>query len=213
MAWLMNNRCSKACAPVVRQSESTLTALRNLNAYGEAHPEIFPIKMAFSRHGVPIPREMFPVSAYVECRENELPEILPVGDLAISPALKRVIEAVEPNVHQFHSISITCLRGGSTVVEYFILVVGHAIYDQVDLGRTTQPLRPNTPDIRGVSKVVAPTEADGQKVAIFRDQSRHWHMWWSWDIHFNLTISNELKAAIEAADLKCLTFTELLEVD
>lgn len=213
MAWLMDNKLLNACAPVVRRSESTLAALRNLNAYGEAHPELFPIKMAFSRHGVPIPRELLPISASVECRENELPEILLVGDLAISPALKRVIEAVEPNVHQFHSIPITCLRRGSAIVEYFILVVGHAIYDQVDLSRTTQPLRPNAPDIRGVSKVVAPTEADGQKIAIFRDQSRRWHMWWSWDIHFNLTISNELKAAIEAADLRCLTFTELLEVN
>lgn len=212
VAWLINNKATNECSPVVHQSAATLDALKRLNSYGDAHPELFPIKMAYSRHGVAIPRDTLPMEASVECSAVRLPDILAVGDIAISARLKNAIESVEPNIHTFYPIQIKCLKGDEAVVEYYLLVAGHAIYEQVDLDATTQA-RKKAPDVPGASKVVAPTSADGRKIAIFRNRSNGWHLWWSWDIHFNLTISNELKAAIDSAGLRCLEFTELLETN
>ena len=204
----MSTQLINKCAPVIRKPDTWIDSFRRLNAFGEANPHLFRVQTNFTRQGVALPRDTLVDKVSVECAVDDLPDVIGVGEIAVSAKLQAVIEDVEPDTHQFHHLPVTCLKGDMDTVDFYIVIVGHGpVFDQVDLAASTIDHKNG----RGLSKIVPPQHSDQKKIVINRSGTAGQHLWWSWDIYNYLTISNEMKAAIDAASIGCLEFIELGE--
>ena len=176
-------------------------------AYREAHPELFRTRAAVYVQGVHLPRELFPAEAHVQTKTREPPDILNMSGYGVSERIKRLIESVEPGVHQFVEVP-TYLRNGEPAPQrYYGMSLGQVAYHQIDdeltTIRRTRGNRIESPD---------PTYRRGH-IAINRDETAGWHAWFSSDIFNCLTISDELHAFFKAEKVPGLDYTRLIERD
>ena len=206
----MTTRMTPECAPLVRRPTNWLESYHRLQAFGDANPNLFRYPTNFTRQGVCLPRDTLIENVEIECPSQHLPDVVVAGEIAVSAKLREVIENVEPGVHQFHRLPVTCLKGERATVDYYILIAGNgAVLDQVDLEASTIARKTSG----GLSKIIPPMRSDNDKIVINRIATAWWHLWWSWDIYNYLTISDEMKAAIEAAGIECLEFISMRESD
>ncbi|MBD8737838.1 imm11 family protein [Sphingomonas sp. CFBP 13706] len=157
------------------------------------------------QQGLKVPLDLFPREAYVLSSTKSPPDFLTIGGWAVSDAIKAIIEQVEPGIHQFVHVPTFLKSGAPTPKNYYIAVLGHVATNQIDDERTT--LR------RNPAGEIEPPSPDGRRgdVAIHREHTAGWHAWWSADIYFSFTISDELNSLLLANEIPGLDKTHLAE--
>ena len=148
---------------------------------------------------------VFSKEAHILSPTTSPPDFLTIGGLAISNTIKALIEQVEPGIHQFVYVPTFLKDGAPTQKKYYVAVLGHVATDQIDDERTT--LR------RNPAGKIEPPSPDGRRgdVAIHRLHTAGWHAWWSADIYFKFTISNELNDLLVASKIPGLDRIHLAE--
>jgi len=164
-----------------------------------------PFGGSVTQQGLKVPLELFPKQAYILSSTKSPPDFLTIGGWAISDTIRSLIEQVEPDIHQFVHVSTFLKNGTPTAEKYYVAVLGHVATDQIDDERTT--LR------RNPTGRIEPPSPDGLRgnITINRTRTASWHAWWSADIYFSFTVSDELNSLLLASKIQGLDRIHLYE--
>lgn len=157
------------------------------------------------QQGLKVPLDLFPKEAFIMSSTKSPPDFLTIDGWAISESVKLLIEQLEPNIHQFVHVPTFLKDGTPTPKNYFVAVLGHVATNQINDERTT--LR------RDPAGKIEPPSPDGRRgsIVIDRTHTKNWHAWFSADIYFSFTISEELNSLLEAAKIPGLDRIQLVE--
>ena len=209
MAWLVQTKPLARYVPRTETTPSGQELFRAQSAYHERHPGFFKFSTEFPNQGVPLPDELLPRAAQVKTAHKRLPDIFSLAGLGVSERLKNSIEALEPGVHQFKEVPVVMKDASPAIGRYFATVLGHLATDQVVLEQST--IAPSSGI--GLAKIAVPTPEDDEKVVIDRTRTDGWNIWYSKDIYWMITISNELKALWDGMGVDCNVYVRLGETD
>jgi hypothetical protein len=131
-------------------------------------------------------------------------DFLQYGFTLASPAFRAVVEAIEPNVHQWSPIQIFDKKK-SPLAEHFICIAGHRV-NCVDLDRTTGYL----PLGDASWQVWKPGPAGGSQLVLSRAKVAGKHLWMVGDLLLSesMMVSGTLKQALEEQQLRGIRFRE-----
>lgn len=208
MAWLVQTKPLARYVPHVETTPSGQELFRAKSAYYERHPGFFKFATEFGNQGVLLPDELLPQAAHVTSAHKTLPDIINLAGLGVSERLKNSIEALEPGVHQFKEVPVRMKNASPAIERYFAAVLGHLSTDQVVLEQSTIAPSSGT----GLAKIAVPAPGDDGKVVIDRSRTHGWHIWYSKDIYWMMTISDELKRRWNSLGVNCANFVRLAEV-
>jgi hypothetical protein len=157
--------------------------------------------------GLPLAGDTLPRRMRQTTAHKHLPDFLRLnGQLVVSDAFRRLVEAREPGVHQFFSVEVLDKAGTRIDRSYFIFVVCQrvdaVIVEQSKIQWFTRPDGSTVP-VGAFGHLVLDKKVIAGK-----------HVWRNWPYFSSAEfISSDLKEAIESARLEKLEYTEIREAD
>jgi len=209
MAWLLSDKPLGRYLPRIVTQPTGPELVQQQSEYGRAHPDAFPFLGQWTRQGVHLPAELLPASGLVTSSHKTLPDHFSLGGLGFSQRLKDLVEAMEPQIHQFKEVPLAYATGQPVSGRYYAVVLGHMANNQVVTSQST--IEASTSP--GLSPIRIPTAKDQNRICIDRSASSGWHMWHAWDIYSKIVVSNELHDQMIAAGIESFDYIEMREIN